>query len=285
LARIEEGPPELRASIESARRSVAFVLVGYALFEKASGKPLRFDRVNVNGTPEPDESGGYPTSIEGSGPVVTSYVTGSGFLVTPSRLVTNRHVVEPWWQDPSVEAAIERGFEPRHTVMLAYFPNLRRPVELRAAKRSDEADVAVMETGVPTNLSPLTLAPPERIVRPGDLIAVVAYPAGLSVLLAKADRAVAQRIMDGAGEDWPALARALADERLITPLVTVGHVGDVLNNVVYDAATTEGSSGGPVLNAAGEVIALNYAGMEQFAGARFGIPVRFIHRFLEEQAR
>lgn len=81
--------------------------------------------------------------------------------------------------------------------------------------------------------------------------------------------------------DLPALADELARQRLISPLVTLGHVGDVLPaTIVYDAASTFGSSGGPLLNAAGDVIGVNYAGMTQFAGARFGVPIRFVHRLL-----
>ncbi|MBI3491106.1 MAG: serine protease [Acidobacteria bacterium] len=110
---------------------------------------------------------------------------------------------------------------------------------------------------------------------------VVGYPTGVDVLLAKADVALAQQLVETTGENLPALADELARRRLISPLVTLGHVGDVQpTNIVYDAATTFGSSGGPVLNAGGDVIGVNYAGMTEFAGARFGVPIRFVHRLL-----
>lgn len=46
---------------------------------------------------------------------------------------------------------------------------------------------------------------------------------------------------------------------------------------------TYGSSGGPVLDASGDVIALNYALLDNFAGAKFGIPIRFVHELLRAE--
>lgn len=198
-------------------------------------------------------------------------------------MVTNRHIAEPWWKESSVDAAVRHGFEPHRTVAHAYFPRKPRPVDLRLLAMSEEADIAVLALAPPEGLAALALSPRTPRVSAGDLIVVLSYPTGFDALLAKADPAVAREIDEASGEAWPAMATALATRGLITPLVTEGHVGDLAgNNLVYDAATAHGSSGGPVLNAKGEVIAVNDGGLEEFAGARFGIPVRFIHRLLNE---
>lgn len=166
-------------------------------------------------------------------------------------------------------------------MLRAYFTGASRPIELRITRVSSEADIAVLAGVIPQARSPLTVAPPERRVIVGDPIVVVGYPTGFGALLAKADEAVAQQIVETSGDDWPALAQTLAEKRLIAPLVTMGHVGDIgVNKIVYDAATTYGSSGGPVLNLAGEVIALNYAGLEDFTGARFGISIARVYQLL-----
>jgi len=282
LSRLERQTPDLLAAIEHARRGVAFMLVGYALHEQRSGKPLRFVSVDADGAPRPDDSGAYSTSVDGNGPIVESFTTGSGFVIAGGRIVTNRHVAEPWWGERSVEGATGRGFEPRVTTARAYFRDLVQPVNLEVAGVSSEADVAVMRMGqAPSALAGLKLAPGDTAIRSGDLMIVVGYPTGVDVLLAKADAALAQQLVETTDGDLLALADELARRRLISPLVTLGHVGDVQStNIVYDAATTFGSSGGPVLNAAGVVIGVNYAGMTQFAGARFGVPIRFVHRLL-----
>lgn len=70
------------------------------------------------------------------------------------------------------------------------------------------------------------------------------------------------------------LSQALARHKLIRPISTQGHLGDVLKDrLVYDAQTTHGGSGGPILNSRGEVIGINFAILEGFSGSNFGVPV------------
>lgn len=117
----------------------------------------------------------------------------------------------------------------------------------------------------------------------GETVIVLGYPTGFDALLAKTGQTLARTIVERAGDDPLRLANGLASRRLISPLVTMGHVGDVVGqNIVYDAATTYGGSGGPVLDADGQVIAVDYAALESFSGAQFGIPIRLVRKLLEE---
>ena len=52
--------------------------------------------------------------------------------------------------------------------------------------------------------------------------------------------------------------------------------------VVYDAETTYGGSGGPVLDVEGRVIAINSAIIPEYGGSNFGVPAAFARRLLEE---
>lgn len=283
MTRLEHQTPDPLAGIDAARRSVALLVVGYGMYEEASGRPLRAVLAGTEGNPRYDLASAHPVSVEGTGPPVTSYAMGSGFLIGGGRIVTNHHIAEPWWEDASIESAVRSGFKPRQTVARAYFPGVREPVELRVAAISAEADVAVMTGTVPKALPPLMLAAPDQHVSVGDQITVVAYPTGFDALLARIDSALAGQLVQDTGGEPSVLAGALATRNLISPLVTVGHVGDVGGRtIIYDAASTHGSSGGPVLNARGEVIALNHAALEDFTGARFGIPVTAVHRLLKQ---
>jgi S1-C subfamily serine protease len=68
----------------------------------------------------------------------------------------------------------------------------------------------------------------------------------------------------------------LAKRQLIRPLVTQGHVGDILpDKIVYDAQTTSGGSGGPLLDDNGGVIGVTFAIVRGFGGSNFGVPIRF----------
>jgi hypothetical protein len=78
-------------------------------------------------------------------------------------------------------------------------------------------------------------------------------------------------------------ARELAALSLIRPSVTYGHLGDVINDkLIYDAPTAHGGSGGPVFNAEGEVIGVNFAYMDGFSGATLGLSVESLRTLLLE---
>ena len=68
-------------------------------------------------------------------------------------------------------------------------------------------------------------------------------------------------------------AEELAKRNLIRPLITQGHIGDVLpDKIVFDAQTTSGGSGGPLFNREGKVVGVTVAILKGFGGSNFGIP-------------
>jgi len=79
-----------------------------------------------------------------------------------------------------------------------------------------------------------------------------------------------------------AVADRLAVANAIQPLASSGIVGQITGRaVVYDAETTSGGSGGPVLNGAGRVVAVNAAILPEFGGSNMGVPVVFARALLE----
>jgi len=52
--------------------------------------------------------------------------------------------------------------------------------------------------------------------------------------------------------------------------------------VVYDAQTSVGGSGGPVLDANGEVVAINRAMLAGFGGSNLGVPARYAVALLRQ---
>ena len=58
--------------------------------------------------------------------------------------------------------------------------------------------------------------------------------------------------------------------------------GDVLSDkIVYDAQTTSGGSGGPLLNRDGGVNGVTFAVVKGFGGSNFGVPIRFASPLLK----
>ena len=255
--------------------SVCLVQGAYG-FQDEGGRPLRL-RVDESGAPAKDADGNPVADAGGSGPLYEVEYVGTGFLVDRSGLVlTNRHVAEPWWNDSDARSFAERGFTPRMTVLRAFFTRQREPVALARVAVGTSADVALLRCDLRTRKLPaLPLDRGGRGAVTGQPVVVVGFPAGVEAILAKTDAEVARSVVESAGTDTGRIVEALAARGLVRPSTTQGHVVDVTDSdVVFDAPTTQGGSGGPLLNRNGVVIGVTYAVLSRFAGNSFAVPIR-----------
>lgn len=213
----------------------------------------------------------YRISGDGQEPAVRARVAGTGFVVASGLVATNRHVAEPWYRDREAEAALSRGAQPVLEKLEAYFPGSPLPVELHPAAFSKQGDLAVLrmdDTAFTRTLRPLPLAQAQPHV--GEAVSVIAYPMGVTGMVAKSPAVVYERL--SSHRDDPGTAGELAALSLIRPSATFGHIGDVTaGKLIYDAPTARGGSGGPVLNARGEVVGVNSAYLDGFSGGTLGV--------------
>ena len=216
----------------------------------------------------------YHVGFAGRSPDLRARISGTGFLVADGLLATNRHVAEPWFQDPDSAILIRHGAEPHLEKLVAYFPGSPEPVTVTAAALSSEGDLAILQiqdSHVIGQLRPLPLA--EAPPLPGELVSVVGYPMGVLGMVAKSPPAIYQRL--AFRHDDQGAASELAALSLIRPSATCGHLGDVVGDkLIYDAPTAHGASGGPVFNSRGEVIGVNAAYLDGFSGGTLGVSVR-----------
>jgi serine protease Do len=260
--------------------SVAFLQGAYGFREPSTGRMLRHV-VNADGLPLISPRGQPLLSLEGDGPEVEIQFTGTGFLVGESgALVTNRHMVLPWESDASALAA--RDLEPMMTKFISYLPGETEAVPVELLLASESADLAVLtREPAPGAVSSLRFA--ESQPTPGDEVIVMGYPTGLRSMLAQSGTAFIEELQKTENTGFWSVAARLAAEGYIAPLASRGIIGQTTpETIVYDAETTYGGSGGPVLDMNGKVIAINTAILPEYGGSNLGIPAEKVWALLEE---
>lgn len=213
----------------------------------------------------------YRVSGDPGSPPIHARVAGTGFIVAAGLLATNRHVAEPWYGDREAAVALRHGATSVLEKLEAYFPGSPIPVVLHPAVVAQHGDLAVLrfdQTAFTEKLRPLPLASAPPHV--GEPISVLAYPMGVTGMVAKSPAAVYERL--SSRQDDAGTAGELAALSLIRPSATFGHIGDVSGDkLIYDAPTARGGSGGPVLNTRGQVVGINSAYLDGFSGGTLGI--------------
>jgi len=280
LEALEKRSTAIGRVIAQSMSSVAFLQGAYGFREKSTGRMLRH-AVNADGLPLISPIGQPLLTLEGDGPEVEIQYTGTGFLVGESgALVTNRHVALPWESDASALATGD--LEPVMTKFLSYLPGEAEAVTVKLLLASDSADLAVLirepTHGVVSGLNFASARPTA-----GDEVIVMGYPTGLRSMLAQSGEAFLEELQEQEDTGFWSVAARLAEDGYITPLASRGIIGQASpETIVYDAETTYGGSGGPVLDMNGNVIAINTAILPEYGGSNLGVPAEKMRALLEE---
>ena len=282
LAILEQRSQASARVIAGSVFSVVFLQGAYGFREGASGRMLRHV-IDDDGLPLISPIGQPLLSLEGEGPVAERQFTGTGFAVGDSgALVTNRHVALPWENDANVEALADQGLKPVMIKYIVYAPGKQAPATVELVRASEDADLAVLRrTDVAKPMPGLKLAdaPPA----PGDEVIVMGYPTGLRSMLAQSGEDFIKELQKTEDIGFWSVAARLAEKGHIAPLASRGIVGQVTPaTIVYDAETTEGGSGGPVLDINGSVVAVNTAILPEYGGSNLGVPVAKLRALLDE---
>jgi len=283
LQRIEAESQTAEQVIRSYAPSVCLIHVSVVFLDHASRRPLRYEGITASGEPLKDSEGNPAYTLEGRAPEVRVDFFGTGFIVGDGTILTNHHVAQPWWKDEELSSVLSQGLDPGIGEMMAYFPDAPAGVNVSIAQISEEADLAVVK-GDFSSLKRAALKTDARkdAAVSGEALISLGYATGLNAILARAGEKAVDEIAKASGGDPDKIVDELVRRKLIRPLVTQGHIGDVLaDKIVYDAQTTSGGSGGPLINKEGRVIGVTFAVVKGFGGSNFGVPIRYAQPLLK----
>jgi pSer/pThr/pTyr-binding forkhead associated (FHA) protein/S1-C subfamily serine protease len=174
---------------------------------------------------------------------------GSGFVISASGyFVTNRHVATPEGLTP----------DSIHVTMADQRTGYR--AALVAVQPAGGPDLAVLH--IPRYVGPIVA----RVdwdgtrARQGEPAALIGFPAGV--------------------------AAALDNTQTVRTSMSAGIFSKVTpSQIQFDGFTVGGSSGSPIFNADGEVVAVHAAGLREAAGLGFAVPVRLVLPLLPAEAQ
>ena len=278
LEKLETDGKFAQTIIRSYEPSVCLLHVVVAFRDHASGLKLHYAGLSNAGVPTTDDQNNPLLSLTGMGPEVHLDAFGTGFLASATgQILTNHHVVEPWWESDNLKEMTDHGLEPVVVEMTAYFPGIHHGIAVGTEKISSAADVAVVKGNLAElGIRQIALADGRGSAVSGSAVVLLGYPTALDAILARAGEGTLQEIATASKGDPRQVMEELARRNLIRPITTQGHIGDVLpDKIVYDAQTTSGGSGGPLFSNEGKVIGINFAMVREFGGSNFAIPVAY----------
>ncbi|MBL8207358.1 MAG: trypsin-like peptidase domain-containing protein [Blastocatellia bacterium] len=276
--------------VEQYGAGVCLVYGVYTYYDPRSGREARYKDGGESGNLL-GPNGAVNISVDGNGPPSDIEFIGTGFQVSTGMILTNRHVIQPWDDDPVTGVLRNYGLRPRLKELYAYFPKVKQPFLLHTLEVSTADDVALCSFQLgETDLKLLPVLPLDEVKDNSTISAVsgqpmvlIGYPAGLDGLMAKVDDKERQGLSLNRRSSLKSVLNELGARELIRPLTTQGHISDLLpRRIVHDAATSDGGSGGPIFGANGKVIGINQAVLDN-SPAKFGVPIRYGTELLQKQ--
>ena len=170
------------------------------------------------------------------------------------------------------------GARPRLKHLFAYFPTQHQgiPLKVKSASKTDDIAVCAMQAKtIPSGIPSLALEEGSGPIQIGKPIVAMGYPTGPDRLLALLPEKEATGLMGQYGASLTNLLDQLAKRKMIRPLMTQGHITDFYNNrIIFDAITTQGSSGTPVFGENGKVIGISFAVLVDDTASNFGVGIQ-----------
>jgi serine protease Do len=283
LSRLENEGRGAETIVHAYGPSVCLLFVVVEFREQSSGKLIHIT-ADAAGKTRVDDKGMASVDTDGTGPLLEADFFGTGFIAgKDGRLLTNHHVAEPWLNDEELKQFLSHGAVAFVASYTAYFPGTSQGIVAKLDRISPNADLATLKLQAPAPPHAVLLQLDDRSEASvtGEPVVLIGYPTGIEGILARAQIDVKRKLAENA-HDLTTLVSVMSSQHLIRPTTTQGHIGDVLKDqIVFDAATTSGGSGGPLFNRDGKVIGVSFAMISDFGGSNLAVPVRYAGELLK----
>lgn len=130
----------------------------------------------------------------------------------------------------------------------------------------------------------LVLSKTDRIVT-GESILSLSYPGGVDLLVARLAHETKKEVLRFGANSSDEVAQQLARRGLIQPVVLQGRVsGQLDRDIFYDMLSTFGSTGGPLVNHRGHVIAMSEAILPNYPSFNLAVSVASMRSWLTDNS-
>jgi hypothetical protein len=259
---------------------VCLIAGSFELVEPGTGRPLRYPEIEQDTVESLLVIGtGQELSYEGKGRIFEREFEATCFHVGSGYVLTNHHIaLEPWVADKRTQFLLETiGAKPRLKKLLAYFPRHGPPIPLKvkSSSKTDDVAICILQSKTVSEIPSLPLDQESGSLEIGKPVMTMGYPTGPDRLLALLPEREAVGLMEQYGASLTTLLDQLSKRKLIRPLLTQGHITDLYKNrIVFDATTTQGSSGTPMFGENGKVIGMSFAVLIDDTASNFGIGIQ-----------
>src|SRR4029077_12115619 len=184
LKRIEQEGSAAQNLIPMDVQSVCLLHDSVAYRDKQSGRRLHYAGLNSQGDPLEDSDGNPILNLEAGGPEVKVDIFGTGFLAGPGgRVITNRHVAEPWWKNDELKELTSQGLQAEISLIRAYFPGDSRAFHAEIQQISSETDLATMRVDLQDLKRPLlSIDSQKNAAVSGQPVVLMGYATGLAAI-------------------------------------------------------------------------------------------------------
>ena len=198
LKRIEQEGDSAQNLIRTDVQSICLLHIAVAFRDQQSGLRLRYAGLNQKGEPLQDSDGNPTLTLGGNGPQVMVDIFGTGFPAGNSgRIVTNRHVAEPWWNNDELNQLSGQGFLAEISSIHAYFPGDPRAFSGEIQDISKDTDLATLRIDILDLKRPLlSIDSSKGAAVTGEPIVLMGYATGLAGILARTDDGTVRADLD-----------------------------------------------------------------------------------------